>query len=562
MTGTCHEKIPHEECGSSDALQTFQNEDGTFSGYCFSCDTYIPNPYGGVEPKPLLRPRQAEEDEVDIRDILAHPITADKKRKLTDETMQYFGIRTSVFKGTEEPAIQYYPYYGGGALGTATPGVGKGVPVAYKARIIQNKEFFCVGTLRGASLFGWDQAIASGARKLFITEGELDAASLYQAIRDKQRGTKWEQYLPAVVSLTRGATSAKNDLTYNLRAILAHFQEVILAFDMDEAGEKAVEAACKAFPAAKRATLPAKDPSQCLQEGRSRALADAVLFKGAIPANTRLVNAMELYDAARTPAKMGLSWPWGGLTRLTRGIRFGETYYLGAGVKMGKSEIVNTLAAHLITEHNLPVFLAKPEEANLKTIKMVLGKVAGNIFHDPEIEFDYEAYDVAKEVIGDRLHMLSLYQHMGWSTLRNDMLVAVDRGCKAVFIDPITNLVNGISSGETNTILQEIAQELAAFSKDQDIVTFIFCHLKAPLTGAPHERGGKVMSHQFSGSRAMMRSCNMMIGLEGNKDPDLEPEERNVRRLVILEDREFGASGVVRLYWDWKTGLFNEILEM
>tara|TARA_R110000737_G_C14184729_1_gene414144 strand:- start:330 stop:494 length:165 start_codon:yes stop_codon:yes gene_type:complete len=51
----------------------------------------------------------------------------------------------------------------------------------------------------------------------------------------------------------------------------------------------------------------------------------------------------------------------------------------------------------------------------------------------------------------------------------------------------------------------------------------------------------------------------MMIGIEGNKDPDLEEEERNVRQMVILEDREFGATGKVPLYWDQKTSLFNEM---
>lgn len=52
-----------------------------------------------------------------------------------------------------------------------------------------------------------------------------------------------------------------------------------------------------------------------------------------------------------------------------------------------------------------------------------------------------------------------------------------------------------------------------------------------------------------------------MLGLEGDKDPDKSKEERNMRRLVILEDREFGASGFIRLYWDKKSGLFNEIEE-
>ena len=73
-----------------------------------------------------------------------------------------------------------------------------------------------------------------------------------------------------------------------------------------------------------------------------------------------------------------------------------------------------------------------------------------------------------------------------------------------------------------------------------------------------HDRGGKVYSNQFAGSRAMMRSCNYMIGMEGNKDPELQEAERNCRDLVVLEDREFGSSGIVPLYWDSRTGLFLE----
>jgi hypothetical protein len=36
-------------------------------------------------------------------------------------------------------------------------------------------------------------------------------------------------------------------------------------------------------------------------------------------------------------------------------------------------------------------------------------------------------------------------------------------------------------------------------------------------------------------------------------------EERNVRELILLADREFGESGSIRLYWDNVTGLFNEM---
>jgi twinkle protein len=220
---------------------------------------------------------------------------------------------------------------------------------------------------------------------------------------------------------------------------------------------------------------------------------------------------------------------------------------------------VNTLAAHCIREHGWKVLLCKPEEANKKTYKLVLGKLAGKFFHDPTKPFDADAYDAAGAVVKDKLMLLNLYQHVGWDTLKGDIRAAAADGCEAVFIDPITNLTNGMSAADANTKLQEIAQELAAMALDLDIVIFIFCHLRNPDAGPPHERGGEVLSSQFAGSRAMARSCNLMLGLEGNRDPNLSAEERNMRTLVLLEDREYGESGKFPLYWDNNTGLFNEI---
>ena len=229
--------------------------------------------------------------------------------------------------------------------------------------------------------------------------------------------------------------------------------------------------------------------------------------------------------------------------------------------KQGKSEVVNTIAAHCIQEHGWNVFLVKPEESNNKTYQLVAGKLTGKFFHDPTKEFDEAAYDKAGIVLKDKLFMLNLYQHVGWETLKGDIREAVQMGCKAVFIDPITNLTNGMDSAAANIKLQEIAQELSAMALDLNIVIFIFCHLRNPDGGLPHERGGEVLSGQFAGSRAMARSCNLMLGLEGNRDPNLDAEARNIKTLVLLEDREFGQAGRFKLYWDRNTGLFNEIME-
>lgn len=224
-----------------------------------------------------------------------------------------------------------------------------------------------------------------------------------------------------------------------------------------------------------------------------------------------------------------------------------------------KSEVVDTIGAHLIKEHGWKILMAKPEQANKKTYKMMAGKIVGRIFHDPNVRFDEEAYNRAGEVLHGKLGMLNLYQHLGWESLKDDIGEAVANGVQAVFIDPITNLTNGMNPSEANTKLQEIAQELAAMALDLNIVIFIFCHLRNPDGGPDHDRGGKVLTSQFAGSRAMGRSCNYMFGIEGNKDPELSIEERNLRQLVLLDDREFGEAGVQQLYWDKNTTLFNEI---
>ena len=51
----------------------------------------------------------------------------------------------------------------------------------------------------------------------------------------------------------------------------------------------------------------------------------------------------------------------------------------------------------------------------------------------------------------------------------------------------------------------------------------------------------------------------MIVGLEGNKSPELEEEERNMRDIVLLKDREHGATGKVRLFWNKLTGKFMEL---
>lgn len=546
----CVEKMPHD-CGSRKGLQVFEKDDGTYDGFCFSCRTYVHDPYkdkpAGYVPPPVFRksPEQIAEEIVEIE---SYPTVDLPERKLKEEYLDYFGVKIGLNEADGvTPVSHHYPYSREAYI------------TAYKNHIIESKSMWSTGDQKEVDLFGWDQAVTSGAKRLIITEGELDTVALFQVLKDSNKGGAYADYNPAVCSLPHGAASAEKDIARLSEKILRNFKDVVLAFDMDEAGKRATEAVMRIAPTFLAADLPAKDANECLMTGRSKALKTAVMFKAATPKNTRLVYGGSLAEAGRKEAEWGISYPWDGLTEITRGMRFTETHYWGAGVKMGKSELVNALGSHFIIKHGLKVFMAKPEEANRKTYQMLVGKAASRIFHDPKIPFDFAAYDKYEVMIGDNVVMVNLYQHLGWETLKGDIIAAALEGYRVIFIDPITNLTNNMDAATANTALMGIASELAAMAHDLDIAIHIFCHLKAPAQGAPHEMGGKIYSNQFAGSRAMMRSCNYMIGLEGNKDADLPIEERNLRDIVVLEDREFGNVGRVPLFWDHMTGAFNEL---
>lgn len=550
--GQCLDKIAHS-CGTNGGLQVFAREDGGVDGYCFSCEEYVRHPYGEEKlaksiPKSKRTKKTQAEISAELRAIGKLKTFDLPDRQLNKAALSYFKIKIGLDTSDgKTPKLHFYPYTSGGKV------------TKCKVRVVDTKAMWSIGDSDDLDLFGWEQALKLGSKRLIIVEGELDAAAL-QWILVTFNKKEYEDNVPAVVSLINGASSAGKNLARLAPKIRKHFKEVSFCFDDDEAGHKATEAACKVMPEATVVSLPCKDANDCIMQGRAKSAFKATMFNAAKPKNSRLIWLDEVYEEAKEQAEFGASWPWDNVTKQTRGIRKGETYYFGAGPKMGKSELVNAIAAHLVGVHNWKVLMAKPEEANKKTVKLLAGKIASAKFHDPNVEFDEEAYAKAgKVLLGNKVALLNIYQHMGWESLKQDIVASAALGIDAVFIDPITNLTNGMESGEANTKLQEIAQELSAMALDLNVVIFIFCHLRNPGVGPEHNRGGKILSGQFAGSRAMARSCNYMFGLEGDKDPDLSKEEQNMRRLVLIEDREFGEVGVTDLYWDSKTTQFNEV---
>lgn len=571
-TGVQIDSLPHS-CGTSDALKVFKQPDGEINGFCYRCGQFVQDPYGGKgvpTTLPEKKVKTAEEIAAEIADVATYKTVDVEARKLRKASLEKFGVKVALSeKDGKTPTALYFPMKKNGEL--------QGYHVKMINAPAHYTKAYNIGNSKDIDLLNWDNAKSSGAYQLIITEGPEDMVSVDRIFELHDKDAQWH---PAVVSLPFGATSAKHFITKHAEEIRRLFKKVTLSFDDDEAGDQAVKHAMLVLPDAVSVKLPYKDANECLKQGKAKAAYNQLKWTNTQAKNTSIVQGFEIHEVAKTPPKFGeLSWPWKKLNKDMRGIRLGETTYIGAGTKIGKTTCKNALAAHFIKNDNVKVFMACPEEPNEMSYKLLANQLTGKIFHDPEVEFDEEAFEEAGKYLKQNLYMVSLYQFLGWESLKTDIATSVDAGCKVVIIDPITSLSPGLGAGETNTLLEKFATELSAMAKDMQFHAFLFCHLKAgegflseekrnsfynkgqyrDLGPVSHEFGGSVYSYQFTGSRAMQRSCHLMLGLMGNKDPDLDEDIRNTRELVILEDRSWGNSAKYPLFYNKQTGLFTEL---
>lgn len=319
----CLTKIGHS-CGSRDALQIFEREDGTVDGYCYACSTYVRHPYGdSVDASSVERPKFSktrEEVEAELQEIEECSAEDLRERLLRKKSLDHYGIKVGVSRedGTT-PKMVFFPYRRGRDV------------VSYKVRLLEEKRSWWVGDTEDVDLFGWQEALESGAKRLVIVEGEFDCPAAL-TIMKKETKAEWQDNIPAFVSIPHGAGTAASCLSKKMKEIKTHFRDnVSLMFDQDKAGKKAVEDVMRIWPELTVIDLPKKDANDCLKEGASKAAHKAITFNVSKAKNSRIVWGREVHEAAREPAKWGYSWPWDHINETTRGIRLGETIYMGAG---------------------------------------------------------------------------------------------------------------------------------------------------------------------------------------------------------------------------------------
>lgn len=501
-----HEPCP--ECTSSDAFAIYS--DG--GGYCFSCGYHR---QGDGQPVSTTKARRMIPYQGEFAPI--------RSRKLTEDSCRKFNVRVD-----SNPQVIRFPYYSDGKV------------VAYKERD-KEKNFTWKGKNEDHQLFG-QQNFGSG-KTIVITEGELDALSVWQA------RSNWP-----VVSLPNGAKSAYKALKHQLMYLL-NFDEIVLMFDNDTAGQEAVQECIDLFPPGRVfvATLASgyKDASEALQAGDAEAIRQAV-YKMAPYKPEAIIDGRDLFDLVSSPLHgRDADYPYPDLNSVTGGLRAGELCVFTAGSGTGKSTLCGEIAVSLIKQGQRVGYIALEE--SVKRTGLRLMTVSAN----KPLHLNNEIGDQALQTaFRDTLGSGYVYLRDGFGSVDPDRLLNDIRylvkinDVKWIILDHLSILLSGNESSDERKMIDVVMTKLRSFVEETGIGLLLISHLRRNQGDQSHEDGARVSLSQLRGSHSIAQLSDLVIALQRNISAG-----DNRSELVVLKNRFNGQTGPAgQLAYNAETG--------
>ncbi|UJD21506.1 DNA primase/helicase [Salmonella phage vB_SAg-RPN15] len=516
--------IPCENCGSSDANSLFS--DG--HTYCYACENWTP----GDEQK-------AEQLSARRRTGGRKPMSYDVWN-FGDNNGRYSDLTArGISKETCQKAGYWLAKVDNRMYQVADYRDQNGSIVSQKVRD-KDKNFKTTGSHKSDALFL--KHLWSGGKKIVVTEGEIDALTVMELQDCKY----------PVVSLGHGASAAKKTCAANYE-YFDQFEQIILMFDMDDAGRKAVEEAAQVLPAGKVrvAVLPYKDANECHLMGEDKAVLEQIWNANPwVPDG--VVSALSLKDrvkeAMTSEDAVGLLFDGcQGLNDRTLGARGGEVVMVTSGSGMGKSTFVRQQALAWGKRMGKRVGLAMLEESVEDTIQDMMGlnnkvrlrqsdEVKKAIAEDGRFDEWYDElfgddtfhlYDSFAEAEADRLLAKLAYMRTGL-------------GCDVIVLDHISIVVSASEESDERKMIDRLMTKLKGFAKSTGVVLVVICHLKNPEKGKPHEEGRAVSITDLRGSGALRQLSDTIIALERNQQGDMP----NLVLVRLLKCRFTGDTGI------------------
>ena len=504
---------PCNECGSSDANSVYT--DG--HKFCFVCHTYTPAE--GINHN--HKPRTMSND-VKLLGAAQRLV----KRGISEKTCQFYKIY-------EYSATLRFPYF-------TVDGILQGIKTKTKKKIF-TYEGVSTDTLFGQHLF------PSSGKRIVVTEGELDAASCYEAMPG------WP-----MVSLPHGAASAKKDVQKQI-PLFQGYEEIVLFFDGDQAGREAAETAASVLPPGKVkiARLEGyKDASDALQAGDTEAIRKAIWNSKPFRPDG-IIDAETLRDLVTTPQKpYDHEYPFEGLNEKLHGIRYGELTTFTAGSGSGKTSIMRQLAVDLL-EKGEHVGILELEANNRRTALGLMSTAIGKNYHIGE--HDQGELNTA---FSNSIANWNLFLFDGFGSFDPDIIynrieyLATGLECKVIILDHLSILLSGLD-GDERRMIDTTMTRLRSLVERTGIALFLVSHLRrASNDKHSHEEGGRVTLSSLRGSHSIAQISDQVVALEVDQQSGTERKPTTVR---VLKNRYSGEVGVAcKLNYDLSTCKFTE----
>lgn len=508
----CHQ--PCATCGSSDANSLYT--DG--HTYCFACGAY-----GHGDDAPITNRNHNTRIHMDFTgDII--PL---KTRAITEETCKKFNVRYDSSTRTIR-----FPYY-----------TQAGQLVAFKSRDT-DKDFKWAGKNEDHTLFG--QQLWGQGKSIVITEGEIDCLSVYQA-----RPT-WP-----VVSLPNGAQAAKKALQHQLKWLMG-FDEIVLLFDNDDAGQMAAQDCATLFPHDKlfiASTHPYKDANEALVARDTDAIRQALWNKKRYSPKT-VIDGRDLFDLATRPLHgRDADWPFLALDGVTGGLRRGELVTVTAGSGVGKSTFCGEVAQHLVDQGHSVGYIAL-EESLQRTALRLMSVKANKALH---LNNDLPEEEL-KEAFNASLGTGRVFLRDGFGSVDPEAILsdcrfmAMAKEVGWIILDHLSILMSGNESHDERKLIDITMTKLRSFVEETGVGMLLISHLKRPQGDKGHEDGQQVSLGQLRGSHSIVQLSDMVIALERNLSSG--EDHSNIRVLKNRFNGQTGPAGTIA--FDTSTGRMKE----
>jgi len=522
------------DCGSSDARQIYEDN----SSFCFSCQKSTKAPKDWETPLENYT-NDNEWSSSKLREVQNdYPIRGFKDRGIYKQVAEHYGVKVSYdMDGVIDH--HYYPYYEEDQL------------TGYKVRELPKSFKANVGKVK-SSLFG--QNLYNGGKKLIITEGECDAMAVQSAWYKK-----YKRFYP-VVSL-RSSTSTKDLVDH--REWIRNFDEVILWFDKDENGQKAVKEAAKiiGYDKIKIVSTGEKDANDLWikdPESVLFSIYNAVDYTPAgILTKDELWNQLEKYNEIESvpyPSYMK------GLNDKLKGMRFGEITLWTSGTGSGKSTLLREIAVDLLEKTKDKIGIISLEESPAETARKMAGIAINRNPAKEEIVIEELKVGFDKIFGSDRVMVLDHQGSISDGSIMAFLEYMCLSGCKYLFVDHITILASEGAEGLTgNEAIDKIMNDLLRMVKKHNVWIGLISHLrKTDNKGKSFEEGKLPSMDDIRGSGSIKQISMDIIAFSRNVGSD-NLEERNTIKTKVLKCRYTGLTGPSgSLHYDFETGRLNK----